>query len=94
MIYKKKYVKDKNCSQKQNKKTQRKIFQLLGDSMLKHLDSWQVNNKIKSIASAKPILGATIKDVPYYLRGCLEEIFPDYVILHYDMNDLKSNNAP
>ena len=48
---------------------------------------------MKSKVSARSIPGATTKDMIHHVKGCLEDTSPDFIILHYDTNDLNGNST-
>ena len=46
-----------------------------------------------STVSVRSIPGTTSKATRYYLKGCLEDPFPDAIIVHHGTNDLKIDKA-
>ena len=48
---------------------------------------------MKSNVSVRSILGASKNGMIHHVKGCLEDISPDTVILHHGTNDLKSGNT-
>ena len=64
---------------------------IVGDSVVKHIDVWCLNKRMKSKVSVRSIPGATTKDMIHHVKGCLEDTSPDFIILHHDTNDLNGN---
>ena len=50
------------------------------------LVSW-INDLVRSIP------GVTTKGMTHHVKGCLEDISPDFIILHHGTNDLNGNNT-
>ena len=48
---------------------------------------------MRSTVSVRSIAGATKKGTIHHVKGCLEDTFPDFIILHHDTNDLNSNST-
>ena len=65
----------------------------MGDSILKHVEGWRLNKRMKSNVSVRSIPGASTNGMIHHIKGCLEDISPDTVILHHGTNDLKSGNT-
>ena len=66
---------------------------IVGESILKHVDGWCLNKRMKSNVSVRSIPGASTNGMIHHVKGCLEDISPDTVILHHGTNDLKSGNT-
>ena len=66
---------------------------LVGDSILTHVEGWRLNKRMKSTVSVRSIPGASKSGMAHHVKGCLEDISPDTVILHHGTNDLKSSNT-
>ena len=66
---------------------------MVGDSILKHVEGWRLNKRIKFTVSVRSIPGASTNDIAHHLKGCLEDTSSDTVILHHGTNDLKSGNT-
>lgn len=64
------------------------------DSMIKHVNSWQLIERMRSPVSIRSVPGATIKSMIHHIEGCFENTSPDHNILDRSPNDLKSNNKP
>ena len=71
----------------------RKITLIVLDSILKHVKGWRLNKRMKSKVSVRSILGASTNGMIHHVKGCLEDISPDTLILHHGTNDLKSGNT-
>ena len=73
----------------------RKNTLIVGDSILKHVEGWRLNQRMKSNVSIRSIPGASTNGMVHHIKGCLEDIWPDTVILHdhHETNDLKSGNT-
>ena len=64
----------------------------LGDSIVKHVEGWRLNKRMKSTVSVRCIPGATTNAMKHHLKGCLEDTSPDNLILHHGTNNLKSDD--
>ena len=82
------YSKNSNSINVSRKKTL-----IVGDSILKHIEDWRFNKRIKSTFSVRSNAAASINGKVHHVKGCLEDTSPDTVILHYGTNDLKSGNT-
>ena len=61
----------------QNKRgTNRKNTLILGDSIIKNIEGWRLNKRMKSSVAIKSIPGATTKGMKHH-TGCLEDNSPD-----------------
>ena len=69
--------------------TNRKKIRIVGDSFVKNIEGWRLNKRMKSSVSVKLIPGVTTKGMNHHVKGCLEDSFPDSVILHNGTNNLK-----
>ena len=52
------------------KKLRQKNLLIFGDSVIKHIDDWRLNERIRSIVFVWLILVATIKDMIHHVKGC------------------------
>ena len=52
-----------------------------------------MSKRIRSSLSVRSIPGASTNDMAHHVKGCLEDISPDTVILHNMKNDLKSRST-
>ena len=66
---------------------------IVGDSIVKHSDGWRLNKGMRSTVSARSIPRASTKGMIHHFKGCLDDTFPDFIILHHDRNDLNSNST-
>ena len=93
------YIKDKssNLNDKvtsQNKGgTNRKKTLIKGDSIVKSIEGWRLNKRMKSSVVVKSVPGATIKGMKHHNKGCLEDNSPDSIILHVGSNNLKNKES-
>ena len=71
---------------------QRKKALILGDSIVKLVEGWRLNKRMKSTVSVRCIPGSTTNAMKHHLKGCLEDISPDNLILHQGTNNLKSDD--
>ena len=67
---------------------------ILGDSIIKNVDGWRLNRRIKSIASVRLISGAKTKTMKHHIMGCLEDESRDTIPLHHGRNNLRSEESP
>ena len=70
--------------------TNRKKALIKGDSIVKNIERWRLSKRMKSFVAVKSIPGATTKGMKYHIKGCLEDNFPDSIILHVRTNNLKN----
>ena len=66
---------------------------IVGDSIVKHIDGWRLNKRMRSTVSIRSISGATTKDMIDHVKGCLEDTSPDFIILYHGTNDLNCNST-
>ena len=52
--------------------TNRKKTLIVGDLILKNIDGWRFNKRMKSSVAVKSIPGATTKGMKHHIKGCLE----------------------
>ena len=71
---------------------QKKKTLILGDSIVKHVEGWRLNKRMKSTVSIRCIPGATTNFMKLHLKGCLQDSSPDNIILHHRTNNLKGDN--
>ena len=79
---------------KQSNKTSKSVV-ILGDSMTKHTNGWEISKKVKSKCKvyAKTFPGATTQCMADYMKPSVRAK-PDHIILHVGTNDLNSNATP
>ena len=58
-----------------------------------HAEVWRLNKRMKYTASVRVIPGTSTNGMALRVKGCLEDISPDTVILHHRTNDLKNVNT-
>ena len=63
------------------------------DSILKQVEGWRLNKRMKSNVAVISVPDASTNGMIHYVKGCLEDISSDTVILHHGTNDLKSGNT-
>ena len=78
---------------KLNKEKVKKKTLIVGDSIVKHIDGWRLNKRMRSTVSVRSIPGTTTKGMIHHVKGCLEDTSPDCIILHHGTNDLNSNST-
>ena len=82
-----------NPSLRQDKENVQKMTLIVGDSIVRHIDGWCLNIRMRSTVSVRSIPGAKTKDMIHHVKGCLEDTSPDFIILHHGTNDLNSNST-
>ena len=65
----------------------------MSDSILRHVESWRLNKRMKSNVSVRSIPGASIKGMIHHVKEYLEDISPDTEILHNETSDPKNGNT-
>ena len=78
---------------KLNKEKVKKKTLIVGDSIVKHIDGWRLNKRMRSTVSVRSIPGATTKGMIHHVKGCLEDTSPGFIKLHHGTNDLNSNST-
>ena len=73
--------------------TSRKKTLILGDSIVKNIEQWRFNKRIKSSVAVKSFSGATTKGMKHHMKGCLEDNSPDSIILHVGTRNLKNKES-
>ena len=66
---------------------------LVGDSTVKNIKEWRLNKRIKFSVAVKSIPGATTEGMKHHIKGCLEDNFPDSIILHVRTNNLENKES-
>ena len=61
--------------------------------MVKHIDGWRLNKRMRSTVSVRSIPGATTEAMIPHVKGCLEDTSPNFIILHHGMNYLNGNST-
>ena len=75
-------------------KTQKSVI-ILGDSMVKHINGWEISKRLQSNCKVyvKQFSGTRTKCMKDYMKPSLQEN-PDHFILHVDTNDLNTERSP
>ena len=66
---------------------------LIVDAIVKNIDGWRLNKKMKSSVAVKSIAGATTKNMRHHIKGRLEDNSPDSVILYVGTNNIKNKES-
>ena len=66
---------------------------IVGDSIVKNIEGWRLNKRIKFSVAVKSIPGATTKGIKHHIKGCLEDNSLDSIILHVGTNNLKNKES-
>jgi len=77
-----------NTQPKSNSTNQRKCVSILGDSLLKQVNGYQLSNQCNVKVHVKSFSGATTNDMMDYVKPTMKRK-QDMVILHCGTNDLK-----
>ena len=70
-----------------------KKTKILGDSIIKNVDHWRLNRRMKPIVLIYSISGAITKAVTHHVIGCLQDKSPDTMLLHHGTNDLRNEES-
>ena len=88
-----------NSEQEKDKKTNKeqkkgKSVAILGDSMVKHLNGWEMSKKIKNCkVYVRSFPGAKVQCMDDYKKPSVRDK-PDHFIIHVGTNDLNSEVSP
>ena len=74
---------------RKNKEKVKKKTLIVGDLIVKHIDGWRLNKRKRSTVSIR----STTKGMIHHVKGCLEDTFTDFIILHHGTNDLNGNST-
>ena len=91
--------KEKNRSSEKDSlptdKSNKNIY-ILGDSMVKHVEGWKLKKSIDQNHNVyvRSFSGAKVKCMKDYVKPCIREKNPDYVIFHVGTNELNSELPP
>ena len=66
---------------------------IVGDSIVKNIEAWRLDKRIKFSVAVKSIPGATTKAIKHHIKGCLEDNSLDSIILHVGTNNLKNKES-
>ena len=69
---------------------------ILGDSIVKHVEGWKLKNSLGNNHNVyvRSFPGAKVKCMKDYVKPCIRENNPEYVILHVGTNELNSELTP
>ena len=73
--------------------TNRKKALIIEDSIVKNIEGWKLNKRMKSSYAVKSIPGATTKGIKHHVKGRLEDNSPDSIILHVETSNLKNKES-
>ena len=76
-----------------DKKKNKKIY-ILGDSMVKHVEGWQLSKSTNQKVYVRSFTGAKVKCMKDYVKPCIGENDPDHVIMHVGTNEMNSELPP
>ena len=76
-----------------DKKKNKKIY-ILGDSMVKHVEGWQLSKSTNQKVYVRNFTGAKVKCMKDYVKPCIRENDPDHVIMHVGTNEMNSELPP
>ena len=73
----------------------KKVF-LLGDSMVKHLQGWDITKKLenKHKVYIRQFTGSKVTCMNDYVKPCIRENNPDHIIFHVGTNDIPTSKDP
>ena len=73
-----------------------KNIYILGDSMVKHVEGWKLKKSIDKNHNVyvRSFSGAKVKCMKDYVKPCIREKNPDYLIFHVGTNELTSELPP
>lgn len=76
-------------------KKKNKVY-ILGDSMVKHVQGWEINRKLdyQQNVYVRQFSGAKTKCMNDYVKPCTRENDPDHIIFHVGTNDIPSTKTP
>ena len=76
-----------------DKKKNKKIY-ILGDSMVKHVEGWELSKSTNQKVYVRSFTGAKVKCMKDYVKPCIRENDPDHVIMHVGTNEMNSELPP
>ena len=79
-----------NITNNRKSKTTRKRTLIIGDSIVKDIEGWRVQKRMKSNVSVTSITGAKIAGMKCHVKGCIKDIAPDTIFIHHGTNELSS----
>ena len=77
-----------------SKSSKKKVF-VLGDSMVKHVNGYQISSRMgnKVNVHVRSFSGAKVRCMEDYCKPCVRENDPDHIILHVGTNELNSEKS-
>ena len=80
-------------SQNEGGTNNRKRTLVIGYSIVKNIEIWRLDRRMKFIVAVKSIPAAIAKGMKYHVRGYLEDSSPNTASLNFGTNNLKTMNA-
>ena len=74
--------------------TNNKNVDILGDSIVKHVERCKLKNSLGNNHNVKSFPGRKVKCIKDYVKPCIRENNPDYVILHVGTYEPNSELTP
>ena len=73
----------------------KKVF-VLGDSMVKHIQGWDITNKLenKHKVYIRQFAGSKVTCMNDYVKPCICDNNPDHIIFHVGTNDIPTSKDP
>ena len=69
-----------------------KYLLIVGDSIVKNIESYKMKKSTKYVTTVKSIPRATTEGMIHHAKGCMVDFAPDIVMLHCGTNDLKKTS--
>ena len=76
-----------------DKKKNEKIY-ILGNSMVEHVEGWQLSKLTNQKVYVRSFTGAKVKRMKDYVKPRIRENDPDHVIMHVGTNEMNSELPP
>ena len=76
-----------------DKKKNKKIY-ILGDSMVKHVEGWQLSKSTNQKVYVRSFTEAKVKCMKDYVKPCIRENDRDHVIMYVGTNEMNSELPP
>ena len=73
----------------------KKVF-VLGDSMVKHIQGWDITKELenKHKVYIRQLAGSKVICMNDYVKSCIPENNPDHIIFHFGKNDIPTSKVP
>ena len=86
---------DTNCNRFEvyHQEKRNKTAIIIGDSMVKNVQSWRLKAALKQNVKLRSFSGAKIADMEHYIKPAIEEK-ADLYIAHFGTNDLRTDQHP